>query len=264
MAQTLYCLVQNVLARIQIVEVGDEPGAVEDAAAQIAQEAGGPSATEQAAAVAHRILAAHAGPVGQRRAGKDQRPDQIRAHAGGHYGMPTGLAVPEHQRLRDGVGLQLDHLLQEHGKCVRNIFDRLTFHRVDREADGVDRMFRFEGLTDLAYRLESPNARPLAGTRVDHDHRGFGVVNHRARGRHDPHQGIVHRSRQAVPSQDNLVVVDRHGVDRPGSHLRLLVAGPPENIEEDERTLPKIGGILGGRAEPHGRPSRQRRIVGVR
>ena len=77
--------------------------------------------------------------------------------------MPSGLAIPEYQRFRDGVGLQLDHLFQEHGKCVRYILDRLTLQGVHREADEVDRMFRLEGLTNLAHRLESPDAWPLAG-----------------------------------------------------------------------------------------------------
>ena len=77
--------------------------------------------------------------------------------------MPTGLAVPEDKRFRNGLRVQFNHFLKEYRMCVRNIFDRLTFHGVGSEADEVDRMFRFKSLTDLAHRLESPNARPLAG-----------------------------------------------------------------------------------------------------
>ena len=73
------------------------------------------------------------------------------------------------------------------------------------------------------------------------------------RGGTTAHQGIVHRSGQVVPAQDDLVVEDQHGVDRPRGHLRLLVAGLPEDIEEEERALPKIGRIVGGRPEIGGR-----------
>ena len=65
---------------------------------------------------------------------------------------------------------------------MRDILDRLTLDRVGSEADEVDRMTRLEGLADLADRLEAPDARPLAGTRVDHDHRPLGLVDHRALG----------------------------------------------------------------------------------
>ena len=158
--------------------------------------------------------------------------------------------LPMSKGLPDGLRLELDHLLEEHGMGVRDILDRLTLDRVGNEADEVDGMTRLEGLADLAHRLEAADARPLAGTRVDHDHRPLGLVDHRALRRHDPHQRIVHRSRQAVALQDDLVVEDQHGIDRSGRHLRLLVAGLPENVEEDERALPEIGRVVGGSAEP--------------
>ena len=45
---------------------------------------------------------------------------------------------------------------------LRDILDRLPLQGVHHEADEVDRMFRLEGLTDLAHRLESPDAWTLA------------------------------------------------------------------------------------------------------
>ena len=65
------------VGRILVLEILHQPGAVELAVAEIAGERGQPAAAEQAAAVAHRILAAHAGPVGQRRAGDDDRAEQL-------------------------------------------------------------------------------------------------------------------------------------------------------------------------------------------
>ena len=157
---------------------------------------------------------------------------------------------PKSKGFPTALRLELDHLLEEHGMGVRDILDRLTLDRIGGEADEVDGMARLEGLADLAHRLEASDARPLAGTRVDHDHRPLGLVDHRALRRHDAHQRIVHRSRQAGSLQDDLVVVDQHGVDRPRRHLRLLIAGLPENVEEDERTLPEIGRVVAGSAEP--------------
>ena len=64
---------------------------------------------------------------------------------------------------------------------MRDILDRLALDRLGSEADEVDRMARFEGLPDLAFRLEAADARPLAGTWVDHDDRSLGMVDDRAR-----------------------------------------------------------------------------------
>src|SRR5208337_5209917 len=99
-----------------------------------------------------------------------------------------------------------------------------ALYRAGTEADEVDRMAGFEGLPDLAHRLEAANARPLAGTRVDHDDRSLGMVDGRPPWRHDAHQAVVHRAGQVGPAQDHLVVVDQYGIDRPRCHLRLLIA----------------------------------------
>ena len=129
--------------------------------------------------------------------------------------MPAGLAIADEKRLPDGVGVEIDHLLEEHRKGLRDIFDRLAFDRVNSETDEVNRMSGFEGITDLADRFETANAWSLAGPRVDHDHRPLGWIDHRALGWYDPHQCIIHRSGQAVPAQEDLVVVHQYGIDRP-------------------------------------------------
>ncbi len=78
--------------------------------------------------------------------------------------MPASLAIPDQKRL-PGLGMQIDHLLEKHSMCVRDVLDRLTLQRVGDEADEVDGVTRLEGPANLAYRLETPDARPLAGTR---------------------------------------------------------------------------------------------------
>src|SRR5262245_26782049 len=71
--------------RMEVLEILHEPGAVELATAEIASEGGEPAATEKTATVAHRVLAVHAGPVRQRRAGNDNRTEQLRPHSGEHH-----------------------------------------------------------------------------------------------------------------------------------------------------------------------------------
>ena len=45
------------------------------------------------------------------------------------------------------------------------------------------------------------------------------------------------------------MVVDQHGVYRPRCHLRLLIAGLTENIEEKKRALPKIDCVFDSRSQ---------------
>ena len=57
------------VGRVEILEVGDEPGAVELAGAEVAGHRRQPGAAEDPAEVAHRGLARDAGPGGDRRSG---------------------------------------------------------------------------------------------------------------------------------------------------------------------------------------------------
>src|SRR6476659_3951429 len=74
---------------ILILEILHQPSAIEFSVAEIADEGGQPAATEQTAAVAHRVLAVHAGPVRQRRAGNDDRAEQFGADGGEHHDRPS-------------------------------------------------------------------------------------------------------------------------------------------------------------------------------
>ena len=83
------------VGRIQRFEVGDQIGAVEDAVAEVAGQRRQPGAAQRAAEVAHRVLAAHARPVRQRRAGQQDRPEQFGPDRGHHHDLPAGLAVAD-------------------------------------------------------------------------------------------------------------------------------------------------------------------------
>ena len=58
---------------VQRLEIRDQIGAVEDAVAEIAGQRGQPGAAQQPAEIAHRVLAVHAGPIGERRSGEHDR-----------------------------------------------------------------------------------------------------------------------------------------------------------------------------------------------
>ena len=51
----------------------------------------------------------------------------------------------------------------------RRVLDRLTRHRLGREADEIARVTGAGRDPDLAARLHAPDARPVTGARVDHD-----------------------------------------------------------------------------------------------
>ena len=95
------------VGRVQRFEVGDQVGAVEDAVAEVAGQRGQPGAAQHAAEIAHRVLAAHAGPVGQRRARQHDRAGKVGPDRGHHHDLPAGLAVadraPACPRPRDGA-----------------------------------------------------------------------------------------------------------------------------------------------------------------
>ena len=91
---------------ILVLEILHQPGAVELAAAEIAGQRGQPASAEQAARIAHRIFAVDARPIGQRRAGDDDRAEQFRPQRRQDHDRPAGLAVADHARLAVGFGMQ--------------------------------------------------------------------------------------------------------------------------------------------------------------
>ena len=195
---------------IHVLEVLDQPRAVELAAAEIAGERGQPASTQQAARIAHRIFAADARPIGQRRAGDDQRAEQLRPQRGKDHDRPAGLAVADHARLAVGFRMQRDDFLDEHRLGSRDVLDRLAGHRFGQEADEVAGMAGFHRHADLAVGLEAADSRAVAGARIDHHERTALDINLHATWRSDAHQRIIDRplQRSAVDDQFDRIVED--------------------------------------------------------
>ena len=108
----LVLLAPQPIRRAQVVEVQDQPGAVELPVAQVAGQGGEPTAAEQAAGIAHRVLAVHALPVGHRRAGDQARSEQVGPQHGHHQRLVTRLAIADGER-SGRVRMEFDHPLEE-------------------------------------------------------------------------------------------------------------------------------------------------------
>ena len=146
--------------------------------------------------IAHRVLAAHPRPVGERRAGDQDRAEQLGPGGRQHHHGPARLAVADHRRLAFGLRVQLDDPLEERRLGVHDVFDRLAGHGFGQEADEVAGMAGLERDADFTVCLEAADARPVSGTRVDDDKRPLPRVDFDVRRRRDAHERVVHRSRQ--------------------------------------------------------------------
>ena len=65
--------------------------------------------------------------------------------------------------------MELDHALEKSHLSLDDIQELLARFGRRAEADEIDRMAGVEGIADLALRLETTDARSLAGPRI-HDH----------------------------------------------------------------------------------------------
>ena len=127
------------IRRVQDVEVQDQAGAVELSVAEIAGHCGEPTAAEQAAGIAHRVLAVHALPVRHRRARDQAWPEQVRPQHRHHQRLIAGLAVADGKRTRR-IGVKLDHPFEELHLSLDDIEELLARCRLCAEADEINRM----------------------------------------------------------------------------------------------------------------------------
>ena len=111
---------------VEVLEIADEPGAVELAGAEIAHQRREPSASKQAAGIAHGIFAVHAGPIGERRAGNDDRTKKLGPLGGDHHHRPAGLAIADDRRLAVGFRVERDHALKKGGLSAHDVLNGLT------------------------------------------------------------------------------------------------------------------------------------------
>ena len=75
--------------------------------------------------------------------------------------------------LLSAVRMATGDLFDKRRFCAADVLDRLTRHRLGREADEVAWMAGADRHPDLAVGLHAPDARPMAGARIDDDDRRF-------------------------------------------------------------------------------------------
>jgi hypothetical protein len=186
---------------------------------------------------------------------------KLRAHRGRHQHLPAGLAIADHGGLAWAVRVQLDDFFKERRFGAHDVFDRLARHRVGQKADEVARVSGAQGGADLAFALESADARTVPRARVEDDeraqapriaHAGDVACGLEVVGGDDAHEAVVDRARQRSPVDDQLGGEVEH-VGRIVEQMRLiLVATLTQHVGEQDAALPGVDGVLdGGLHERH-------------
>ena len=179
------------VGRVQALEVGHQVHAVEATVAEIAGQRGQPRAAQHAARIPHRVLSPGSGPVGQRRAGQQDRPHQVGGDRAQHHHGPAGLAVADDARPAVGFGMELGDLLQEEALGPADILEGLSGHGLRPEADEVARVAGTQGHADLAVHLGAADPGTVAGARIEDDERALARIRPRAGRRDDSYQEVV-------------------------------------------------------------------------
>jgi hypothetical protein len=186
----------------------------------------------------------HALPVRQRRAGDDDRPEQIRPQRRQHHDGPAGLAIANHAWLVVGFRMQLDDLFQENRFRAGDVADGLPGHGVRQEPNEVTRVPGFQRDADFAVGLEAANARTVTGARIDNNKGPLRRVDLDTRRRNDTHQTIIHRPFEPPAVHDQLGFELKH-VRRGLRHVfAILIAALAHDIPEKDAALPGIDQVF--------------------
>ena len=221
--------------------------AVEATVAEIAGQRGQPRAAQHAARIPHRVLSPGPGPVGQRRAGQQDRPHQVGGDRAQHHHGPAGLAVADDARPAVGFGMELGDLLQEEALGPADILEGLSGHGLRPEADEVARVAGTQGHADLAVHLGAADPGTVAGARIEDDERALARIRPRAGRRDDSYQVVVDGPPERPTVEHHLVL---EGQDRRLA-LRLVleehVAALAHHVAEQDGALGGVDPVIPGR-----------------
>ena len=228
------------IRRIEVLEILHQPGAVELACANVAGERREPAPAQYAAAVAHRILAAHARPIRQRRTGDDDRAEQLRSRGGEHHQRPPGLAVADDARLGVGVRVQLEDLFDKNRLGAHDILDGLARHGIGPESHEITGMSRFQRNADFAVCLEAADPGAMPSAWID-DHEGTArQIDLHALRRHHAREAVVHRPRESAAVHHQLYFIVEYVGDGLGHVFAVLLAALAHHVPEQHAAL---GGV---------------------
>lgn len=247
------------IGRIERLEVVDQMGPVEPAAAEVARQKRHPAAAQQAARVAHRVLGIVAGPVGHGRAVHHDGSGAVGLQSAHQDGSPSALAIADDDRLAPGR-MTLAHDPQELRLRPGHVGERLSGGGLRKEDHHVDGMAGAQRDADFRIRLEAADAWAVPRPRVD-DHVGALVgVGREAWRRGDAHERVVRRAREAarighdLPVEGNERRLARRLVRQP------VVAALPERVPEQQRALGEVGPIADRLPPSLGRRQRLGRV----
>ena len=145
--------------------------------------------------------------------------------------------------------MQRDHLFEKHRLGARDILDGLARHRFGKETNKIAGVTRLHGDADLAVGLKAANTRTVARARIDDDKRPSRRIDLDARGRHNPHQGVVDRPIKPAAVDDKLgfVVEDVRNSFR--LVFAILIAALPHHVQKQHASLRGIDEIVYRRTE---------------
>ena len=191
--------------RIELLEIGDEVRAVELAGAEVAGKAR--SATCRRACRRDSASGSCRGRRPNRRAASPRR--RIGPMRSGRIAAVIMVCQPAWQLamtigLPSASGCRAGDLFDKRRFCAADVLDRLTRHRLGREADEVAGMAGADRDADLAVGLHAADAGPMAGARIDDDDRRLRRIDNSAFGRNDADKPIIGRARQLAPVKDEL------------------------------------------------------------
>jgi hypothetical protein len=190
------------------------------------------------------VLAAHAGPIGERRAGDDNGAEQLWPHE--QHDRPARLAIADHGGLADGFGMKRNDTLEERCFRVDRVLYGLSGDRLGEKADEIARMAGLERDANFALRLEAAYARSVPRSRIHDNEWPLILVDLRVLRRGDPHQHVVDRSGQLAPVQDDFAAELQDVRRNLGSMLFVTLATLLKDIQKENRALPRIEPIRPG------------------
>ena len=143
-------------------------GTVKTTVAQIVGQGGHPGATKKTTAISHGVRSVDTSPVGEGRAVKHHGPHHIGPRGTDERGGPATLAVSnDHRFFR--LRVQPGDLFEENDFCIENIRQGLAFFRVREKNHEIDGVAGVQGHADFGVLLGPPDARAVAGPRVNDD-----------------------------------------------------------------------------------------------
>ena len=233
---------EEIAPRVEHFEIADEPGAVEDAVAEIGEQQRRRRPAEQSAVVSHRIFAQSSRPGGEWRAIDDERAGDVGIGGGERHGRPAALTIADDDGLRR-LRMAPRDLANELGLGVRHVGDRLPRLGFWMENDEIDRVAIVQGDADLAVGLEASDSGAVAGARID-DHIGALPIEHlHAFRRQDPQQEIVDGPSQTASVENDFRIIDEHGRRARGLVLLVVVGALPEDVERQHPALRRVDGV---------------------